>query len=214
MFFYVVFSISLLFHKESIRLPFVAACLLLLICLSEIVSELLKIESTYLAHYGSTIILEFVAGMLISQIFSRGWFGNRVRGTIILVTGIGLFFLVSLSIPEDGRLRFLYFGLPAALLVSGCLDIESSKIRIKKSNFMSTLGDSSYSLYVSHIFALGVCRAAAHLIGLHIDSWLEAIVFLLACLIFCEIVGYLVYTTVERPMTRASKLLTSRLAAS
>lgn len=211
MFFYLVFSASLFYRNESRRLPFVATCLTALIIISEASSSLFQFHSTYISHYGSSIVLEFVAGMILAKLFRTGGFGIKSRGFVLLGSGIALFFAASLFMPEDGRLRFLYFGIPASLVVGGCLDLEAARTSTRRSKLLLLLGDTSYSLYVSHIFTLGACRAAISMTGIDISTWPEAIAFLVGSLMLCEIAGYAVYKLVERPLIRASRHVTSRL---
>jgi len=209
MFFYALFSISLFFKKSKSRIAFISITLLTLIVSSEIFSSGLGEKSTYLSHYGSTITLEFVAGMVTAKMFLSGAFGNRTRGVTLLSVGIALFILTAIWMPEDGRLRFLYFGIPAVLVVLGCLDIESSSKREKGNRILLALGESSYSLYVSHIFTLGILRALFGALGIKVNDWPSAIGFIAIGLIACELVGYLVYALFERPVSKASKKLVS-----
>jgi len=209
MFFYALFSISLFFKESKNRISFISITLLTLIVSSEIFSSGFGGRSTYLSHYGSTITLEFLAGMITAKMFLSGTFGNRTRGVTLLSVGIALFILTAIWMPEDGRLRFLYFGIPAVLVVLGCLDIECSSKREKGNRLLLAMGESSYSLYVSHIFTLGILRALFGALGIEVNDWPSAIAFISIGLIACELVGYIVYVLFERPVSKASKKLVS-----
>jgi peptidoglycan/LPS O-acetylase OafA/YrhL len=51
-----------------------------------------------------------------------------------------------------GGHRLFYWGIPSFLIVWGALSLEHRGVSFK--GVLSSLGDSSYSLYLSHIFVL------------------------------------------------------------
>jgi exopolysaccharide production protein ExoZ len=89
-------------------------------------------------------------------------------------------------------------GVGAASVVLGALNLRFSQWR---SGFLRALGDSSYSLYLSHIFTLGALRvvwlqwAPA---STDASGWL----FMALSLGISAAVGWLVYRYVESPIGR------------
>jgi exopolysaccharide production protein ExoZ len=93
------------------------------------------------SFYSNPLVLEFVAGMAIAKyrIMLPGW-------TIL----IGLGAMPILYNALDYRL--ISFGIPAFLIVAGCLSIEHKAPSIQ---FLKILGDASYAVYLAHLMALG-----------------------------------------------------------
>jgi peptidoglycan/LPS O-acetylase OafA/YrhL len=107
-------------------------------------------------YYLSTILLEFVFGALIAIAYIRwspGYFNWLMPLAVGLVlAGLGLALLASKvtdAAAGRGGLRFLFFGVPASLIVAGSLIFEKSGW-ILKNRFALLLGAASYSLYLFH----------------------------------------------------------------
>jgi exopolysaccharide production protein ExoZ len=65
---------------------------------------------------------------------------------------------------------------------------------------LKALGDSSYSLYLTHLFTLGVLRVLWSRLLPGSPTEVGACAFLATSLVTCSIVGYLVYRMIEAPM--------------
>ncbi len=101
-----------------------------------------------LSFYGDTIIFEFVFGSAIAVGFIQGWYDTLpaaltvpaiAGGAILLVAGTGT------SLP-----RALACGIPAALVVLGCVAVE--RRFVVQSALFHRLGDATYSVYLTHIY--------------------------------------------------------------
>jgi peptidoglycan/LPS O-acetylase OafA/YrhL len=93
--------------------------------------------------------------------------------------------LVDLSAPE----RSIVWGVPAALIVFGAIQLEGS-LRGRVSRFFAYLGDASYSTYLIHVFALAAFSA--------ILWWPLATIAAIG-------VGVIQYRYVEQPLLRLLK---------
>jgi peptidoglycan/LPS O-acetylase OafA/YrhL len=110
-----------------------------------------------LAFYNSSVIGEFGLGMLLGVIFMRE---VRVPPMIaILCVLAGVVSIPLLSVLHTNAERFLVGGLPAFLIVAGCLFLENSKM-MPSNIAMKLLGDASYSIYLSHGIALSAASQA------------------------------------------------------
>jgi exopolysaccharide production protein ExoZ len=180
MFFYAVFGAALLL-PERLRIAAVAGVLGALVILGAIFDAAPEAE-----FYMNGIVLEFVAGMVIGRLWNEdarlriGWAG--------IVSGFALFALLDpLDLP-----RFVGLGIPAVLIVLGALSLEP----VRELPVLRALGDSSYSLYLFHGFALIVTAKIWTALGLH---WLA---FIPVALIGAGLAGYAMFRVVEQPVER------------
>jgi exopolysaccharide production protein ExoZ len=151
LYFYMAFAAT--FWMRSIEKSFftVASFFSLGIALSILVARLPHL----LQFYFSTITLEFLFGALCAIAYVR-WQSTSLRYEVI--AGAGLILLgvilagvssVSIEYPDIGGFRFLYFGLPALLIVGGALVLEKAGWQVR-SEFLLLVGAASYSLYLFH----------------------------------------------------------------
>jgi exopolysaccharide production protein ExoZ len=151
--------------------------------------------------------MEFWYGIVIYFLIEKLLSTNAFKSSIstppikskVLLSLIGLAFLISsLSIfmlDENGKayLRFLTFGLPAALLVF--LSILYEKMfGLKKFKLLELLGASSYSIYLSHeitLFLYYRLMGSAKNSSLLVD---------LSGVFIAIIVGVMLYRLIEMPM--------------
>jgi peptidoglycan/LPS O-acetylase OafA/YrhL len=166
----------------------------------------------YRLHFISNpILLEFMLGVVIYDCYSRIMVPKKISW-ILLLAGTGLcigeiiagFGEIGDSVHIlDGSLslqRFFYWGIPAALIVASCLFLEKSGSRnlIWNNRLVNLLGNSSYSLYLSHLIVYYLFVSLYVRLGLFLNPDL-AILVQLALAIFA---GVLFYKWVEAPLLR------------
>jgi exopolysaccharide production protein ExoZ len=158
------------------------------------------------------IMLEFLLGMLIYR-----WYSYRPPTTAIAaglaLAGILLFIsqccwgniivaapigVVNGSISLE---RCIFRGIPAALLLSGCVFLEKKNVLslLWNNKAVQRLGDSSYSIYLTHFTVYTVCGGIMVRLGPVINSDLSVIVWLILGIT----TGVLFYRTVETSLLRA-----------
>jgi exopolysaccharide production protein ExoZ len=145
--------------------------------------------------YTSYLLVEFAAGVLIGH----AWNAGRLR----LPFSASLFCIVAgivLVVGLGGRIGPL-FG--ASLVVMGALHPRFMQWRQDQ---LLKLGNSSYSLYLTHLFALGALRIAWVRMIPAPPTFMTAAAFMLTALVVCVIVGYLSFVLVERPLLRLFQL--------
>jgi peptidoglycan/LPS O-acetylase OafA/YrhL len=105
-------------------------------------------------YYLRPITLEFVLGGVLALFYIR-WPSRRCGWDALLAAGliVGGFALAVIADeftdPTESDIRFVYFGVPAFLIVAGCLLLEKSGWRFTN-GFALLLGAASYSLYLFH----------------------------------------------------------------
>ncbi len=146
MFFYSIFALLMIFVKDSGRV--VAVCILFVAL--ALLPYLVDSEDRYFRFYTQTVLLEFVAGMIIAYRFRRNPSAKYSQfSLLVFLVGVGL--MVASNVVFDmetlNRHRALLWGVPAALIVYGALRFQD----FWGSRLASMLGSISYSLYLCHI---------------------------------------------------------------
>jgi peptidoglycan/LPS O-acetylase OafA/YrhL len=139
-------------------------------------------------------LFEFLAGCGLAVLWRRGvrWGRGVCLGLVIL--GVGLL-LAQWSRLPPGDVRLLGWGVPAVLVVAGCL-LPDRPLRWRGLSVLTALGDRSYSLYLSHFFALAL------FVRLHRAAPLPDGLALLAMVALCLVVADLCWRSIERPAQR------------
>ena len=153
----------------------------------------------------NTHILEFLCGVAASRLPLRHS-AATLAGALLLLTAVGLGGLIQCSTPQAYPLAngfgpfFLAskacLGVAIAALILGCVGLEN-RGRLPLPPFLLTLGDASYSLYLSHELVIMTVHQFA--------KWLSLAPFLdrlLGCLI-SVVTGLLLYRWIEKPMLKA-----------
>jgi exopolysaccharide production protein ExoZ len=179
----------------------VASLLATLVCLviAGIIIGPAPAENPLLWVYTSPALLEFAGGVVVGHL----WLRQALRlplGVSIAAIAVGCFLLFM----RDG-LPFMSFTPPlgAFLIVAGCLH---PKIGALNSPLLLKLGDASYSIYLTHIFTLGLLRV----VWTHLDpsppSLASAAAFMAVALLAGAAAGFAVYKVIEKPLTDRLRL--------
>lgn len=192
MLFYLVFAAMLLLRRE-VRIPG-----LIFIFGATATAGFAMQQQGFLAFLTDPITTEFVFGCIAGRIYQHAPPVSRRAVLVVLALGGAL---ATASIREDIDLhwRVLAWGLPAALIVVGTALIERSG-GTRWPKMLRLLGDSSYSLYLTHIFVLPLIgRVLTKLDSARIVYgdmiWIGAISI-------AVLFGYIFYLKFEAPMTR------------
>lgn len=188
MFFYYLFSLALFFNKKP--LIWVSISIIGL----WIIGYLTPPTSAVMVVLTDKINLMFVAGMLIARLHQKSFHLPRHAALAILIISIGVIFIDDFTSFKRNYLFNIHFE--AAVLVLALLNFKFSRFA-KLRNHLSTLGDSSYSLYLVHPILAPAIILALLKIGLHNTS----------ALLFITVIGSifgskLIYKYIERPLTQ------------
>lgn len=146
LYFYALFGVLFCLSNQAIKRVMIGIFVLLL-------ARVLLVEmDTASAWYFwvSAYLLEFLYGVLIylfqSQLLNR----RLVPLSVLLVVG-GMFLGAGSQLQHDSRV--LYFGISAAAIVLLALQLEENRWFVAP-RWLVSLGDSSYALYLSHLFVI------------------------------------------------------------
>lgn len=203
MFFYAVFACALLTARRY-RALVVCAILGVLVILPLFVVPSGAVALTYT----SPLLIEFMIGCLLGVMYERGALPRPQVAAFLLVTGFGLLLTSGmLSAASLDATRFFHWGVPAFLIVTGALGLESA---LKTWRVPMLLGDASYSIYLVHGAALSVVKSAVLLSGRGAQPFISG-EFVFAGCIASIVAGVGVYYAVEKPLvTLGQKWVLSR----
>jgi exopolysaccharide production protein ExoZ len=171
MFFYAVFALCIGLRREM-AVALVAVCL----GAATILGLLFPSRNPQLFFWTQPIVLEFVLGMGLALLVRNGFtLPNVVRYALIALGAAAFFhdFLSSVSQPRlwltpNDFLRVAGWGVPAAMIVAGCVLKKSE--RLGDNVFVRSgklLGDASYALYLCHPIVMSAFAIVWFAIGLN-----------------------------------------------
>lgn len=165
----------------------------------------------YLDYWSNPIILEFMAGALIGGLFIQ--YDNRFDWRIGLAL-ISAAFAWYIAMEQIGMLamqeRIVRLGVPSALIVFALTFCTSGvPENLKWPKWLIELGDSSYSLYLSHFFTVGA--ALAILQALDVLPLLPPPVWVAILLCLCIVAGMISYRLIEKPALAIARRYEPRL---
>ncbi|NII27762.1 acyltransferase [Pseudoflavitalea sp. X16] len=204
--FYLVFSITIFanLRKKAIAVT-------VTICLLVIAGSLFKPTDLRLTFATNIILLEFLLGMLICQLYMKAGMLPKFVPVTFLLAGIAWCMVLvfynygHISTPNlilNGTLslqRFLLWGLPSSFLLAGCVLLEKNKQLQRIWNYKPArlIGNASYSIYLAHsiIFTLLATLYKTNTILLPDVS-------IFVHLVVVVITGLVVYRYLEKPFIR------------
>lgn len=169
-------------------------------------SFLLSTFSPIANSFANAMILEFMLGVFLYRIVSKGVLLPKYVAILIIIATIPLVLMIDKNAAIRG-LGFLYrpiaWGIPAFFLTWAALSIERITPSIKG---VELLGDASYSLYLTHGFFAPVFIFMWERSGLteHTTWW----VYLIAYVIACQGLAIATHLYIEKPLNNIIRLKT------
>lgn len=151
---------------------------------------------TVLFFYTTPILFEFLAGMALGHLVGRLVRLPAFLGASAVVFGVVsmLVMVLGFSLP-----RTLAQGIPALILVAGCITLESY-FRVFAPRVLARLGDASYSLYLTHPIVL--LATAPVVASVNVSPWIAGTVIVTACIA----VSLASYSFIEKPLLQISRM--------
>ncbi len=155
------------------------------------------------------LLLEFYLGTIIAFLFIRGYCLPPALALIGIVAGIAAIVIINYPGGSDWMVRVLCWGAPAAIILASAISLERSGLRVP--NVLVALGESSYSLYLVHIFVVvALAEAWAYC---HLTTIMPVYVLGLTCFAAALAVSHLVHLQIEYPLIKWLKAAISGLAS-
>lgn len=190
MYFYVVFA-ALLFFSKRFFLPLLASILLGGFLAGLLFAPVPPIFDVIT----SPMLFEFFMGCIIGALYMRrkiilpGYLCiNLIAVGVILLILTGIFEIRGIS-------RVIMWGIPGAAIVTGAVFLEKSR-RINFHPLFTMLGNSSYSLYLTHLFTINaIGKFWVTVFGTMYD------IFIIVAVLSSMVAGYIAYMIIEKPLT-------------
>lgn len=188
MFFYAMFALSLV-APSKIRLGVLTIAFSALVMAGFLFGPF---TSAIGQTYTNPILMEFVAGALIGAAWLRGWIRPSFFAAVLMaIAGFALL----MSPVHFWGISFKICG--SSLLLLAAL---SPKLANWKNALLESIGNASYSLYLTHLFTLGIIRVAWGKLSLNEPTPLTATMFMCTAIIGSTLVGILIFNFLEKPL--------------
>ena len=199
MFFYGIFALAL-FAPSRFRAGAIIGSLLAIVALGYIPHS----RTSPVEFYTASIILEFAMGVALGALVTSGKRLPPVLSAPLALAGFGL--LAMAVVTGMPAARALVWGIPAAMLVAGCVFLERST-GPRLATFPLLLGDASYSIYLVQVPIISALFQISGKVGvLHKPAGMA--LAMTATALVSVGAGVLVYWFVERPIIRRLKVPT------
>lgn len=183
MLFYIIFAIAILLNKNKIILTALAFVIVFVL-------DLIFPKNVFFSFYAQSFIFEFILGLIAFQIVCKFQKIHFAFISLLFVIGIAL-----ISSKNNGINHIFTCGLGALSLVLCVVYIERFFTHPKVRRLSEALGDSSYSLYLSHSFTVPFSAVIfGQILGLN------GYLVLLLTLVIATISGIASYRIIEKPV--------------
>ena len=151
--------------------------------------------------------LDFIAGCFIACLWRRI---SPKAGLLCLATGFAVLIATCVGFAKpDGSLLKGWYGVATGvgfwLALAGAVTWER-RLRALIPAIVTMIGDSSYSLYLSHLLTLGLVGRIWR-VALPFGSWINHAAALCCAIVAAIIAGRLSYRLIERPLMQLSRIL-------
>lgn len=201
MYFYFVIAL-MLFLPRARFIGMLATLLVGSVCLGIIANPVSPVP----VLVTSPLLLEFMMGCMLGYWYKKNARLSLFQAWTLICIGIWLF--VTMAGMGELRLnRVLTSGVPAAFLIAGLVFLEKEG-RFVVPNLIVKLGDSSYSLYLSHLFTV-------NFVGLVWTKYVAShyFLFVMAAMAASIVVAHVAFILIERPLTRSLNARYKKYAA-
>jgi exopolysaccharide production protein ExoZ len=195
MLFYLLFAVALLFRAQfRVHLMSFLACM---ICMVAAGGVLIRPGGPALLTIFDPIVLEFLYGVILGHAV----LANRLpRPSVCLGLLVSGYACLLWLVPYQSLwIRPIGSGLPAFAVVTGAVGLERY-VRSRTPLWVTELGNSSYSLYLTH--GLLIPFFVVILRKIQLTGHLATLLFLVLGTLVCLAVGELFYRWFELPMMR------------
>jgi len=208
MFFYLLFGLGLLFAKTT-----------RVFIVSSILISLMLLRHFDVIHYGvywiedmffflsENYLMYFLFGLFVGLLNSKGVFvvkGINETNKIFLMACILVIYLLfrASNLIAPSWLELIVAMVSVICLAICILDSSTNQIatfnRTRFNRLAESVGDASYSTYLTHGFVMGPVARVISLTGINISSQTFSMLMILVCTIF----GIFFFTVVEKPLIK------------
>jgi exopolysaccharide production protein ExoZ len=192
MFFYFVFGIALLIKPDRLRAIAIGVFLWSLVLLG----LWLDPEGAVAATYTNPALLLFFFGLILAMIYRAYNFHSVVLGLILICVGALSY---ALRLPDYFDFFENFVGLAPVMIVAGTLALEST-LRRAPNRVLHTIGNASYSIYLSHLFFLRISELGWRHLAASGSGEALNVAYVVVAFAVAIAGGVAVHYFIERPM--------------
>ncbi len=191
MLFYAFFALAMFVNFRSGMIA-----LVIVLCGLATLGAALEPSAVVVSAWTNSIILEFVFGLGIGVLYRSGFRPSR---SLLFIAGL-LAVILSMAVISGNfqpSPRFLICGIPAATVVFTAVFAFAPTQGWLFASF-AALGDASYSLYITHMYAIRPLKEEIHRL---MPSGVPDLLFIGLAVIWACVFGFLVHKLIEVRMT-------------
>lgn len=200
---FIFYSIVVIFLWIGIKkLELMEVCFLIFVIFIVILSKAYPLLQSVFSQVYFPMLFEFSFGICLYRLYAKKILLGKVLSIMIIFLFFPVYFYLVFS-PEFASLeyfRVIVQGGLSFLLVWAALSIEGV---VPKNRLFIVLGDSSYSLYLTH--ALVSPCLVFFLVSNDLMSKLNLYTYILMYVVICNLVALLVHYYFEKPVNRFIK---------
>ncbi|TCT91864.1 peptidoglycan/LPS O-acetylase OafA/YrhL [Gibbsiella quercinecans] len=193
--FYFIFGLALFFPKKY-NLFIVGS---LILCMMTI-GNTVKPDNEFIKFITNNLLFEFLLGVISFYILRCKKLSKGIYLFLILISLLSLLYQNLYGVINNYFGRSFYAGIPMCMLFIGFVGLEKffiSQHTQKVFSFLEMLGNSSYSLYLSHGFVLSPIAIILNKFSITNYSFLFSSILIFSAIV----VGWLCYRFLEVPIT-------------
>jgi exopolysaccharide production protein ExoZ len=161
----------------------------------------------WLRFASNPIMVYFLIGVLVGAVRVRAPLSAAPWSLTTTVTVCTVMALTAVATPRGAFLPIVTSGVAAAcLIVTGLRQADSRSTDDPRVRLFTSLGDASYSIYLTHSFIVGPAARAWSAVGAPVAAWP---LFVVAMLLSCSILGLITFRFIERPIAGLVRSLVS-----
>lgn len=192
MFFYLLFTIAIALTGR--RLDATVSATIAMIFALNIAGQLWHLKSTPWNFFTSSLMFEFAFGILLGWL--QPWRAPVPVRWSLSAGAVAMVALIAGPLLCPAVPAFCRSGIPAAIIVWAAISAETRGVRLDN-RWVQLVGAASYSLYLTHPFAL---QAFGH-VSARIGRPVIALVLTPVALATAIVIAIIVHRLIERPMT-------------
>ena len=190
MYFYIIFSFMLMLSARFF-LPIISIVMIG----GALLSTVLSVKHPIVHLVTSPLLIEFLLGAIIGVIFMGSREIKKSISLVILMAGL-ICCVVAVVYANNNYHRLVIWGFPVSMIVFGVVFYEKSYRPLLGNPLLVILGNSSYSLYLVHIFVINALGTFWFSV---VDDY--HVLFIVMCMVFSVPIAHVVYRLIEKPVT-------------
>lgn len=201
-YYYLIFS-SLLFFSFNDKKRF--SIIISYFVFATILGLAINFSNPYFLFLTSNLLLEFALGVICFLIFNKIKIKSIISILLLLSGIIILVYQNYHNLPKFIDIRGIKYGIPMFLIFLSMIYLEPFFIRSKSTllSFFNHIGNSSYSLYLIHPFALTPTAMILKLMNIN-----NPFIFIITLIFTSILAGSLTYILIEKRLNKIVKKYT------